>query len=180
MSITGNEQNQGLQAPRRALFASAEQESQDRDTLYVPQVSNKVSIEAPGSMDSEVSIKVDDREEGPEFRSVPCNSIGALEGQDGLDDGRLGDEFPGKKAPGNGAPPPLEHFAGHSGERDGQSRPVKYHEAVRSFKRRLLSNALLRNKWNVSKTAAQLGIQRSHLYKLMDGHDLSRPEKPKD
>lgn len=44
---------------------------------------------------------------------------------------------------------------------------LKLKEARYNFERLYVSNALKRNKYNISKTAEQLGIERSNLYKLM-------------
>ncbi|MGH7550494.1 MAG: helix-turn-helix domain-containing protein, partial [Gemmatimonadota bacterium] len=42
-----------------------------------------------------------------------------------------------------------------------------------------LERKLLENDWNVSETARQLDMQRSHLYKKIEKYDLSREEPAK-
>ena len=49
--------------------------------------------------------------------------------------------------------------------------------ATRQFQRRLVVEALERNDWNVSETARELDLARSHLYNLIDQFDLKRGDE---
>ena len=170
MSTTGNEQNQGLQDLRRAIFGGVEQDSQGRRVAPRGLMAATLTESAGGTNQMPDDSAFEPREED-DLTGGEVQEVDEEDPEDAGEDAHMA---------GSLSLPPFEHFVGVLGEREPQNRPIpKYHEAVHSFKRRLLSNALRRNKWNVSRTAVQLGIQRSHLYKLMDGHDLARPEKTK-
>jgi len=47
-------------------------------------------------------------------------------------------------------------------------------EMVSSFEKQVIEQALRRNGWQVSRTARQLGLERSHLYKKMKAHRIKR------
>lgn len=49
---------------------------------------------------------------------------------------------------------------------------LSYREATRNFQRRFLLEALERNHWNVADAARELDVARSHLYNLINTHDL--------
>ena len=49
-----------------------------------------------------------------------------------------------------------------------------FQDATRRFQRQLLVGALQRNGWNVTRTAKELELTRSHLYNLIQSHGLKR------
>jgi Nif-specific regulatory protein len=50
--------------------------------------------------------------------------------------------------------------------------PAGFQEATRRFQREYVLEALERNDWNVTETARQLGLARSHLYNLINAYAL--------
>ena len=50
-------------------------------------------------------------------------------------------------------------------------------EAKRRFERRLILQALERNSWNVTRTAEQLGLERTNLHKKIKFYDLIKKEE---
>ncbi|MDK2741354.1 MAG: sigma-54 dependent transcriptional regulator [Nitrospira sp. BO4] len=50
---------------------------------------------------------------------------------------------------------------------DGQTVFHSYHESMDAHSRKLIENALIRNGWNQTKAAAELGLQRTYLTKLL-------------
>ena len=48
------------------------------------------------------------------------------------------------------------------------------HQATREFQRDLVLAALERNDWNVTETARELDLARSHLYNLINDFQLRR------
>ncbi len=52
--------------------------------------------------------------------------------------------------------------------------PSTLQEATREFQHRTVREALERNDWNVTETARQLGMARSHLYNLINDFGLQR------
>lgn len=52
--------------------------------------------------------------------------------------------------------------------------PLTLQDAMRRYQGRFVSDALASNDWNVTKTALQLGIARSHVYNLIKAHGLTR------
>lgn len=67
--------------------------------------------------------------------------------------------FPGKN-PGD---------PGNDGDADA---PLTFQEATRQFQRRYLLEILERNDWNISRTAKQLDLGRTHVYNLIRLHEL--------
>lgn len=71
-----------------------------------------------------------------------------------------------------------ELCARHIGEqllqRDHRAARLTLHQATRLFQRRHILEALERTSWNISETARELGVARSHLYKLIAALDLRR------
>ena len=61
----------------------------------------------------------------------------------------------------------LRHEAGRD---DGRSGPLRMF--LQSVEKRYLSDVLERNNGNISRTARELGITRSGLYKKLDRHGL--------
>jgi len=61
-----------------------------------------------------------------------------------------------------------------------RSRGLKLHgslrETVEDVERRLVTDALERNRWRMTATAAELGLERSHLYKKLKVLGIERPE----
>ena len=67
------------------------------------------------------------------------------------------------------------HLFPDSGERVPISEPpLKLQDAMREYQRQFVQQALERNNWNITKTAKELDIVRSHLYNLIKAHDLTR------
>ncbi len=56
----------------------------------------------------------------------------------------------------------------------GEPPPQTLQLATRQFQRRLVLEALEKNDWNVSETARELDLARSHLYNLINDLDLRR------
>ena len=52
--------------------------------------------------------------------------------------------------------------------------PARLASAVDAFQRTYVAHALAQRDWNVSQTARELGISRSHLNALIRRYDLSR------
>jgi len=70
-----------------------------------------------------------------------------------------------------------------SGPRDAASSPadlIEHHTSFNDYRdaaeKAFLTRKLDEQDWNVSETARQLGMQRSHLYKKIEKHGLSRGE----
>jgi DNA-binding NtrC family response regulator len=64
---------------------------------------------------------------------------------------------------------------------NGASTPVRYHDAIEAHSRMLIEEALRRNGWNQTKTADELGLQRTYLTKLLRQKNISgRPPKGPD
>jgi DNA-binding NtrC family response regulator len=64
--------------------------------------------------------------------------------------------------------------------REAGPEPLTLHEAMRQFQRRFVLEALERNDWNISETARELDLARSHVYNLINDFDLRRdPGKDK-
>ncbi len=55
-------------------------------------------------------------------------------------------------------------------------RPT-FQEATRRFQRELIQAALERNQWNVTDTARELDMARSHLYGLIRGLEIVRSDR---
>ena len=55
--------------------------------------------------------------------------------------------------------------------------PVTLQDATRQFQRRHVLEALEKNDWNISETARELDLARSHLYNLISDFELPRPAK---
>jgi Nif-specific regulatory protein len=59
--------------------------------------------------------------------------------------------------------------------------PLTLQQATRQFQRRVVLEALAKNDWNVSETARELDLARSHLYNLINDFELRRADgKDKD
>jgi transcriptional regulator of acetoin/glycerol metabolism len=54
--------------------------------------------------------------------------------------------------------------------------PMPLEEALREPEKRILLRALKANHWNRQKTADQLGINRTTLYKKLKAHGLAGPD----
>lgn len=57
--------------------------------------------------------------------------------------------------------------------------PLTLQQATRQFQRRIVLEALEKNDWNVTETARELDLARSHLYNLINDFELRREPKPK-
>jgi len=71
----------------------------------------------------------------------------------------------------------LEHHVFPKASREPAAPTLQ--EATRQFQRRFVLETLERNNWNVSETARQLDLARSHLYNLIRELDLKRADSPK-
>jgi DNA-binding NtrC family response regulator len=60
-----------------------------------------------------------------------------------------------------------------------ETEPVTLQQATRQFQRRHVLEALEKNDWNVTETARQLDLARSHLYNLIHDFELKRDGKDK-
>jgi DNA-binding NtrC family response regulator len=59
--------------------------------------------------------------------------------------------------------------------------PGPYHEAMETYSKKVIEEALRRNGWNQTKAAQELGLQRTYLTKLMRQKNISgRPPKESD
>jgi Nif-specific regulatory protein len=69
-------------------------------------------------------------------------------------------------------------------KREREADPVTLQAATRQFQRRVVLEALEHHDWNVSETARDLGLARSHVYNLINDFDLRGSgrdtDKPKD
>lgn len=63
------------------------------------------------------------------------------------------------------------------GDSSLDARPTTLRGAYREFERGFLQQTLQNNGWNMSATARELDIARSHLYRLVHEHDLKRLER---
>jgi Nif-specific regulatory protein len=54
--------------------------------------------------------------------------------------------------------------------------PLTLQQATRQFQRRVVLEALEKNDWNVSETARELDLARSHLYNLINDFELRRDD----
>jgi len=64
-------------------------------------------------------------------------------------------------------------------ESDTGSPPLHYHERIDAYSRKILEEALRRNGWNQTRTAEELGLQRTYLTKLLRQKEISG-RQPKD
>jgi Nif-specific regulatory protein len=78
------------------------------------------------------------------------------------------------RAHGARSPTLHEHhvFPGHA----PGPEPLTLQQATRQFQRRVVLEALEKNDWNVSETARELDLARSHLYNLIHDFELRRDE----
>ena len=63
--------------------------------------------------------------------------------------------------------------------RQGAGEPagdMSYKEAMQQYEKDLIEARLKANEWNVSQTAKDLGLERSHLYKKMRALGIEKPE----
>jgi Nif-specific regulatory protein len=70
----------------------------------------------------------------------------------------------------------LEHHIFPKAPRD-PNIPLPLQQATRQFQRRFVVEALERNDWNVSETARELDLARSHLYNLINDFELKRDDE---
>jgi Nif-specific regulatory protein len=74
------------------------------------------------------------------------------------------------------------HIFPNTAKTTGQETGHTLHQATRSFQRKLVLDALEKNNWNVSETARELDLARSHLYNLINDFELRReavgPRRP--
>ncbi len=66
----------------------------------------------------------------------------------------------------------VEHFPDL--EPAGASADGDFHEATLSFQQNLLTEKLTETSWNISKTARELNLSRSHVHNLIKQFDLTR------
>jgi Nif-specific regulatory protein len=76
------------------------------------------------------------------------------------------------RAHGEEAPTLLEHHVFPDAKRT--SEPLTLQQATRLFQRRYVLEALIKNDWNVTETARELDLARSHLYNQINEFDLKR------
>jgi DNA-binding NtrC family response regulator len=55
---------------------------------------------------------------------------------------------------------------------EAESPPLHYHESVDAYSRKIIEEALQRNGWNQTRTADELGLQRTYLTKLLRQKDI--------
>jgi Nif-specific regulatory protein len=67
----------------------------------------------------------------------------------------------------------LEHHIFPKASRD-PGVPLTFQESTRQFQRRLVMDVLEKNDWNVTETARELDLARSHLYNLINDFELKR------
>ena len=65
-----------------------------------------------------------------------------------------------------------EHHVFPKAQRETEAQTLS--EATKQFQRRFVLETLERNEWNVSETARQLDLARSHLYNLINDFELKR------
>src|SRR5262249_50812069 len=70
-----------------------------------------------------------------------------------------------------------EHHGFPKAWRD-ETGAVTLQEATREFQKRHVRDALQKNDWNVTETARELDLARSHLYNLIHDFELRREKKP--
>jgi len=77
--------------------------------------------------------------------------------------------------------PPLDASAAPTAPGRPQQEAADYndnfHHAREAFERSYLLHHLEKNGWNVSRTAAEIGMERSQLHRKIKGFDLTPPEK---
>lgn len=61
-------------------------------------------------------------------------------------------------------------------EQRGQREHKTYQEATLDCQKRILEEGLRRNEWNITESAKELGLTRSHVYNLMRAFGLRRPD----
>lgn len=66
------------------------------------------------------------------------------------------------------------HLFPESPEGTTETRGMTFQEATRQYQERLLRERLETNDWNISETASQLDLSRSHLYNLISAFGLER------
>ena len=63
-------------------------------------------------------------------------------------------------------------------EAETGSPPLHYHDSIDAYGRKVIEEALRRNGWNQTRTAEELGLQRTYLTKLLRQKEISgRPPK---
>ncbi len=62
------------------------------------------------------------------------------------------------------------------GQADASEGTKTLREAKEAFEKEFILRQLKKNDWNISKTAEELGIERSHLYKKMRAYGIKREE----
>jgi Nif-specific regulatory protein len=72
-----------------------------------------------------------------------------------------------------------EHHVFPKASRD-EAEALTLQQATRQFQRRTVLEALEKNDWNVSETARQLDLARSHLYNLINDFELRRADSRGD
>jgi two-component system nitrogen regulation response regulator NtrX len=70
-------------------------------------------------------------------------------------------------------PPELFRSAGHT----PLAPPATLHEARAAYERDFILRKLEENQWNMTRTAAAIGLERSHLYRKMKSLGISSEEK---
>lgn len=76
--------------------------------------------------------------------------------------------------------PPLDMNAGHSVQPKTSHSGTfghSFHDAKESFERSYLLHHLEKNEWNVSRTATDIGMERSQLHRKIKGFGLTPPDK---
>jgi two-component system nitrogen regulation response regulator NtrX len=76
--------------------------------------------------------------------------------------------------------PPLDasaSSAGHGRPQNGPAFNDNFHHAREAFERSYLLHHLEKNSWNVSRTAGDIGMERSQLHRKIKSFGLSQPEK---
>ena len=68
-----------------------------------------------------------------------------------------------------------EHHIFPKASRD-EAELITLQQATRQFQRRFVLEALEKNDWNVTETARQIDLARSHLYNLINDFELKRTD----
>jgi two-component system nitrogen regulation response regulator NtrX len=59
----------------------------------------------------------------------------------------------------------------------GEARERSLKDARDNFERAYILTELRTNDWNVTRTAEQLGIERSHLYRKLKAYNINPPKR---
>lgn len=73
---------------------------------------------------------------------------------------------------------PLEHVSSHARQQQPEiSSAGSFHHAREAFERNFLLHYLEKHDWNISRTAAEIGVERSQLHRKIKSFGLTSPER---